>query len=155
MFVVFVYLWLIIHSAVFMTHLWIHGMYVCNVLTYDYMYVCTMYVCRYECTMYVSCMYCVCTMYVLCHVCMYYACVYVLVAVGVFCWFVWSSRVQGEPRLYPWICPWISNPSSWVRGCLGGGRAVCGRLESRCVDIKNSVSAIGHVVFPSETWYGG
>jgi hypothetical protein len=107
-------------------------------------YVC-MYVCMYVCV------------YVCMYVCMYVCiCMYVLVVtVAVFCWFVWSSRVQGKPRRYPWICPWISNPSTWIRGCLGVGRAICGRLASRCVNIKNSVSAIGHVLFPSETWSGG
>jgi len=100
-------------------------MYIC-------MYVLCMYVrmsCMYVLCMYVLCMYvmyvCECTyVCIMCYVCMY-VCVYVLdVAVAVFCWFVWNSRVQDKPRLYPWI----SNPSTGVRGCLEGGRAVCGRL---------------------------
>jgi len=76
------------------------------------MYHVCMCVCVYVCT-YVSNMY-VCHVYMC--VCMY-VCVYVLdVVVAVICWFVWSSRVQGKPRLYPWICPWISNPSTWALG---------------------------------------
>ena len=73
---VHMYLWHVTHPAVFITHLWIYGMYV-YVCTYVCMYVCMyeyihawcmyvcMYVCRYVC-MYI-CMYAY--MYVYLYVC--------------------------------------------------------------------------------------
>jgi hypothetical protein len=60
----FVYLWLVPHPAVFMTHLWIHKMYVyvcvcmyiCNVCMYLCVYV-SVYVCIYMCVYVCVCVY--------------------------------------------------------------------------------------------------
>jgi nuclear pore complex protein Nup62 len=78
-------------AFVFVTHLWIHGMYLCMyVCAYLCMYVCAyvcMFVCMYVC-MYVRIYVCMCVyMYVLLYVCMYvriYVCMCVCMYVRIY-----------------------------------------------------------------------